>query len=161
MTMEFNCREIVYCVITYTQEEFGSLDMREEIKNWQEELESNSTARPVLIGSPFDDEDGNMGLDIEIAEELDQETIYAILYYFYEDADYSVSDDVSEGWSVNCDSVLAELDIACAMESATDGEETEYFECISSTDKSQTMLMLCKGSEVLIQGEVQELFNTL
>ena len=156
--MDFNCREIVYTVITYSESEFANLDMIEEVSRWKEELESNSIARPVLLGSPFDDDDGNMDLDIAIEDELDPETYYAVLYYFYEDAEYSVSDKVSQGWSVNCDFVLAGLDIACAMECATDGDETEYFECICSSERSETSLMICKGSEVVIQGEVDELF---
>lgn len=159
--MEFNCREIVYSVVSYSKADFSGLDLVQEVKNWQEELQSNSTARPVLLGSPFDDEDGNMGLDIETEDELDAETVYAVLYYFYEDAIYSVSDEVCEGWSVNCDSILAELDIACAMESVTDGDEAEYFECISSSDRSETMLALFQGSEEIIHGEIDELFSSL
>lgn len=159
--MEFNCREIVYSVFTYSNTDFAGLDLVQEIKSWQEELESNSIARPVLLGSPFDDDDGNMGLDIETEDELDAETVYAVLYYFYEDAVYSVSDEVCEGWSVNCDSVLAELDITCAMESVTNGDETDCFECISSSGRSETMLALFQGSEEIAHGEVDELFSNL
>lgn len=157
--MEFNCREIVYTTITYSKSQYANLDIAEEIKNWKEELESNSSARPVLLGSPFDDEDGNMSLDIDIDGEIDPETIYVVLYYYYEDASYSTSDDVSEGWSVCCDPVLAELDIACAMESATDGDNTEYFECISSSDRTETMLAIYQGTDLLVSGEVDELLN--
>ncbi len=159
MDMNFNCREIVYSKFTYAKSDFMNLDMIVEVQNWKEELESNSVARPVLVGSPFDDDDGNMDLNIELEEELDPELYYVVLYYFYEDAYYAVSDAVAEGWSVNCDSVLAELDVACAMESATDGEETEYFECLSSSERSETSVIIFKDGEVVLQGEIDELLG--
>ena len=156
--MNFNCREIVYSKFAYSEAEFMALDMFAEVQNWKEELESNSVARPVLIGSPFDDDDGNMDLNIELEDELDPDLYYVVVYYFYEDAEYVVSDAISEDWSVNCDPVLAGLDIACAMESATDGMDFEYFECVSSADKSDTTIVIFKDGEVVLEGEADELF---
>lgn len=159
--MDFNCREIVYSIFKYSRSEFINLDIAKELHIWKEELETNSYASPVYLGSPLDDDDGNLGLDLDFEEDIDPDTAYVILYYFYENAEYTVSDDVSEGWSVRCNSILASLDIECAMESVTDGDSTEYFECICSSDKSELMLAIFTGTEVLVQGEAEELFSSL
>jgi hypothetical protein len=157
--MDFSCREIVYSIFKYTNDEFVNLDIAKELVNWKEELDSNSFASPIFLGSPLDDDDGNLNLDMEIEEDIDPDTVYVILYYFYEDAEYTVSDELNESWTVKCNSVLAGLDIECAMESVTDGDSIEYFECISSTDKSPLMLAIYKGTEVLVQGEADQLFS--
>lgn len=157
--MDFNCREIVYSIFRYSRTEFLNLDIAKELLTWKEEFEANSSASPVLLGSPFDDDAGNLGLDLDIEEDIDPDTAYVIIYYFYENAEYRVSDEVGEGWSVRCNSILAGLDIECAMESVTDGTSTEYFECISSSDKSELMLAIFTGTEVLVQGEAEELFS--
>jgi hypothetical protein len=144
----FQCREIVYTIITYTPEEYSKVDFFSEIVNWQKELKSNGIAKPILAGSPFDDEDGHLDLCTSGTEKPDEATIYVVLYYFNEDACYSISDDAnSKDWTVNVDSLLTEFDIACAMNFLTFGDREEYFECDSSSDKSEEKIAIFKGKD--------------
>ena len=151
----FDCREILYCIFCYNDQEFSALDKRQAISFWTEQLESDSIARPILLGSPFDDEVGNLALDLQIPGEIDEELTYVVIYYYYESATYSVSDRIDETGVINCEPILAGLNIACAMESISMAGETFEFECDSSTDKSETLLAIFRGVEQLYAGEIQ------
>ncbi len=157
--MDFECSEIVYSVIKYTPEAYSSINIQSEIKEWKETLENDSYAKPVLVGSPFDDDDGHMDLSINTGEELDANTVYVVIYYFYESANYRISDDVTRKWTVNCDSVLANLNISCAMESASLKKRVEDFECDSSTDKTSVKISIHRGNDMILEGEVDDLFT--
>jgi hypothetical protein len=161
--MHFECREIVYSVIKYEKDSFSSLDLQSEVQAWKEELESNSFAKPVYVGSILDDDDGHLNLDTSGEEEPDSNTVYVILYYYYEESSYSISDDVENGdeWVVNFDPILSGLGLECAMESVTCGDTTEFFECDSSLNRGESMIAIYNGSEKIMEGSVAELFSAM
>lgn len=159
--MYFECKEIVYSTVTYSKDAFSKLDLNTEILSWKEELESNSFAKPVYVGSILDDDDGHMNLDTSEETEPDPDTVYVILYYYYNEASYNLSDEVDSDWIVNCDPVLAGLGVECAMESVSNDETTEYFECDSSTDRTELMIAIFHGSEKIIDGSISEIFSSL
>lgn len=159
--MHFECKEIVYSTITYSKDDFAKLDLSSEIQAWKEELELNSFAKPVYVGSILDDEVGHMNLDTSDEEEPDPDTVYVILYYYYEEASYIISDDVESDWVVNCDPVLAGLGLECAIDSVSNDETAEYFECDSSSHRTETMISIYHGSEKIIEGSIEQIFSSL
>lgn len=159
--MYFECREIVYSTITYTKDDFAKLDLNSGVEAWKEELESNSFAKPVYVGSILDDDDDHMNLDTSEEKEPDPDTVYVILYYYYEEASYTISDDVDSDWLVNCDPILAGLGIECAMDSVSNDDTIEYFECNSSINRTETMISIYHGSEKVIEGSIAKIFSSL
>jgi len=149
----FNCREIVYKVFSYSESEFNRLN-RVEVKSfWNEQLESEGVARPVLRGSLFDNAIGNMSLGIHIPGSIKPYIIYVVIYYFYEDATYSISNEVDESATITCESITAGLSIAHAMESISMANEVFEFECDSSINRTDTELVIFKGYERLYAGK--------
>lgn len=154
--MEFNCKEIVYSIVKYSSDEFKTMDMKSQLAVWKDELDNNSNACLIYEESPFENE--NMLSDLS-DDAIDDRTVYVILYYFYSDSEYALSDDIDSSWEVVCDPILQKLNIANAIDCFTDGENEEYPECISSENSSGLMLAIFAGKECLIQGEADELFE--
>ena len=148
----FDCREIVYCSFEYSDIEFSRLDRRAAASFWQEQLEATGLAKPLLLGSPFDDADGSMALDVNTADEVNVGLMNVVIYYFYEEASYSISGDVDETGVVNCDPVLSSLEIEQAMDSISMGGRAFYFECDSSIVKSEVFLSIFERGKNVYRG---------
>jgi hypothetical protein len=149
----FNCREIQYQIFSYAEIDFFMLDKATAKAFWADQFETDGIASPVLLGSCFDDAEGNMALALHIPEFVDQDIVRVVVYCFQESATYSISNKVDKSGVINCEPITAGLNIACAMESISMGDETFDFELDSSIDRSETKLGIFKGFERLYSGE--------
>jgi len=145
----FQCREIVYSVFSYERPLFLGLSIRDELEKWEAYHEENSSARPIWLGSPFDDRDGNLNLDLEIKSEVSESKTYVVIYYFYEEAFYRISGKPRRSSVVSCDPILADLNIACAMNSISTAGRILEFECDSSYERSETLISFFLGTRPL------------
>ena len=159
--MNFNCREIVYSIVKYSASDFDSLDMGSELRRWKDELDSNSFAKPLLVGSPFDDDSGHMDLNISMGDGPEENAVYVVLYYFYEDSEYTVSSSIDGDWEVEVEPILAEITGECAMNYLRCNDDEEYFECDTSSSPSSKFIKIYRDSEVVVDGSVDELFEGL
>lgn len=147
----FQCRELVYVMFRFTEAEFRKMDLEQEFGRWNEELENNSTAAPLMIGSIFDDDDGHMDLVIEESNSLDKDAIYVVASYFYESAEYSVSADVDATWKVVPRPILPDLcdsdglKFAVPMAHVAAGDRVGNFECNDSSSGTERKIAVFRG----------------
>jgi hypothetical protein len=61
-------------------------------------------------------------------EVFDKDKVYVILYYYYDEARYSISDDINGDWKVNCNPVFYATGLKMVMLCVTYEDETEDFD---------------------------------
>ncbi len=160
--MTFQCRELVYSLFRFTEAEFRQLDLEQEFGRWSQELENNSTAIPLMIGSIFDDDDGHMDLEIEEGDPPDEDAINVVAYYFYESAEYFVSSDVDSTWNVVQLPILADLcdsdgiKFAVPMAYVTSGDRDERFDCNDSSDGTEMKIAVFRGPTQVFECDLDD-----
>ena len=149
--MTFQCRELVYSLFRFTEAEFSLLDLEQEFGRWSEELESNSTATPLMVGSIFDDDDDHLDLEAVESNSPAEDTIYVVAYYFYESSEYSVCADVDATWKVVQRPILSGLcdsdgiKYAVPMAYVASADRDEHFECNDSSDGTEKKIAVFRG----------------
>jgi hypothetical protein len=145
---EFSSQELTASMFSYTQSEFKKIKLKTELKNWKEDLDSNSSSYPTYIGSPFDDRNLNLETEHEDSE-LDEDLVYVIPHYFYESAEYAIDGKIDSSCSIMLAPILGKLLPSMPMDFAQKGEDKIWFEGQGATDGTEPVVAFYIGSRFI------------
>jgi hypothetical protein len=143
---EFTCQELVAAVLTYSVAEFKKLKAKTELKKWSKELNDNSSAYPLLDGSPFDN--NGMNLSTSIDDVPDSEVVYVVPYYYYQEAQYQV-EDVESSAEIKLAPILGVLCPEKPMDFIEKGDDQLWFESLGSSDGTDLSVSFFKGNDLI------------
>lgn len=135
ITDGFVSRELTCSVLNYPLPEFKKLKASKIVSEWQEDLESNSSSYPTLIGSPFEG-----ALPTSIDEEPETGRVYVIPHYFYESAEYSIDEPIDKNYEIKLAPVVGALLEDAPMDWAEKDGEQVYFEGQGATNGTDPMV---------------------
>ena len=145
---DFSSQEVTASIFSYTPAEFKKIKLKTELKNWKEDLDSNSSSYPTYVGSPFDD--SNLNLETEHDDsEFDEGTVYVIPHYFYESAEYAIDGKIDSGWSIMLAPIVGKLLPSMPMDFAQKDEEQMWFEGQGATDGTEPEVAFYIGSQLI------------
>jgi hypothetical protein len=145
---EFSSQEVTASIFSYTPDEFKKLKLKTELKNWQEDLESNSASYPTYVGSPFDKNYLNLEAEYEESE-FDEEMVYVIPHYFYESAEYAIDREINSSHSIMLAPIVGKLLPSMPMDFAQNDVDRIGFEGLGASNGSYPEVAFYFGSRLI------------